>query len=125
MSGKKSSSKPSAPMARYANYFEVGHNACEFLIDFGQFRPESSDVVLHTRIVVGPVHAKLMVRLLQDAVRSHETENGPISDLVNELDPLETIMRTLPDFEQRAIKARRDALASLISADDTNLNSKR
>ena len=24
------------PIARYANYFEIGHNAAEFILDFGQ-----------------------------------------------------------------------------------------
>ncbi|MFZ5797122.1 MAG: DUF3467 domain-containing protein [Desulfobulbus sp.] len=114
-----------APLASYANYFEVGHNPFEFLIDFGQFRPETSDVTLHTRIAVGPVHAKLLARILHDAVGRYEADNGQISDLAEELDPLEAIMRSLPDFEQRAVKVRRDALASSIAAVDSNSTSKR
>lgn len=121
---KVSHARP-APLASYANYFEVGHNPYEFLIDFGQFRPESSEVTLHTRIAVGPVHAKLLARILQDAVCRYEADNGPISDLAKELDPLEAIMRSLPDFEQRAVKARRDAVASSLAAVDPNSTSKR
>jgi len=26
---------------RYANYFKVGHNAFEFVLDFGQYYPET------------------------------------------------------------------------------------
>jgi hypothetical protein len=114
-----------APLASYANYFEVGHNPYEFLLDFGQFQPESANVTLHTRIAVGPVHAKLLARMLQDALHRHEADNGPIADLTKELDPLETIMRSLPDFKQRAAKARQDALASSIAAVDQNSTQKR
>ena len=37
--------------ARYSNDFKVGHNAFEFLLDFGLFYPDSSEARLHTRIV--------------------------------------------------------------------------
>ena len=65
-------------MARYSNYFEIGHNSYEFLIDFGQFQPEAANVMLHTRIIFGPTHAKLLQHMLQDAVRRYEAENGVI-----------------------------------------------
>lgn len=74
-------------MGCYANYFEVGHNAYEFLVDFGQFRPESKDVALHTRIVVGPTHAKLLSKMLLKAVRQHEKEHGPIAEMEERVNP--------------------------------------
>jgi Protein of unknown function (DUF3467) len=43
---------------RYANYFRVGHNAFEFLFDFGQFYAESPGVRFHTRIITSPTSAK-------------------------------------------------------------------
>lgn len=36
---------------RYANYFKVGHNAFEFVLDFGQFYPGSEKAELCTRII--------------------------------------------------------------------------
>jgi hypothetical protein len=33
---------------RYANYFKVGHNAFEFLLDFGQLYAESREAQFHT-----------------------------------------------------------------------------
>lgn len=98
--------RPRAPLARYSNYFEVGHNAYEFLIDFGQYQPEVADVVLHTRIVVGPVLAKLLHDLVHDAISKHEAENGPIPRLNDSQDPMEELLRSLPEFERRALSAR-------------------
>jgi hypothetical protein len=36
------------------------HNAFEFLLDFGQFYPESTERRFHTRIVTGPVYVKTL-----------------------------------------------------------------
>lgn len=70
-----------AGLARYASYFEIGHNACEFLFDFGQLRPDRAEVAVHTHIVLGPIHAKLFLRMLQASVTQHEADHGPIPDL--------------------------------------------
>lgn len=101
-----------SPLARYANYFEVGHNPYEFLLDFGQFQPEAEEVLLHTRIILGPTHAKLLSRMLAGAVDRYEAENGTIAEVQGPGDPLEEIVRSLPDFERRAVAARRKAAAS-------------
>src|SRR5688572_23565243 len=91
------------PLGRYANYFEVSHNAYEFLVDFGQYQPETAGVVLHTRIALGPTHAKLLAGMLAGAIERHEGEHGAIADANASVDPLEVVMRSLPDFEQRAV----------------------
>jgi hypothetical protein len=116
---------PRAPLARYTNYFEVGHNPYEFLIDFGQFQPEVEGVILHTRIAVGPMHAKLLSQMLQSAVRKHESENGPIVEAADPLDPLEVVLRSLPDFERRAVDARRDSGAASSTAPPPGSTQKR
>ncbi len=67
-----------APEARYVNYFEVGHNAFEFILDFGQYHPEQAAAHLHTRLVTGPVYAKLLSHMLAQAVERHEREFGVI-----------------------------------------------
>ena len=104
------------PLAAYANYFEVGHNAFEFLIDFGQFQPDAGEVTLHSRMATGPVHAKLLAQLLADAIARFEAENGEIVDLAQpDLNPLIT---PPPDFERRAV-AVRDARAALRTSDST------
>ena len=83
-------------LARYANYFEIGHNPYEFLIDFGQFQPESASVLLHTRIIFGPAHAKLLEHMLGEAVRRYESENSVIPDVSKEPD----LTGTLTDLKR-------------------------
>jgi len=62
----------------YANYFEVGQNAFEFLLDFGQFYAESDRALVHTRIITGPIYAKALLRTLEEAVQQYERTFGPI-----------------------------------------------
>jgi hypothetical protein len=93
-----------APIAVYANYFEVGHNAFEFLIDFGQFQPEAGSVRMHSRIVSGPVHAKLLAQLVTQAISRFEAEHGEIAELAGP--EVEALLTPPSDFEQRAALAR-------------------
>ena len=103
--------------ALYVNYFEVGHNPFEFLIDLGQYRSDGDDVgavAIHTRIATSPTHAKLLARLLGDAVAAHEEANGPIATVRDGLSALEVVRRSLPEFDARAesIRAARADLAA-------------
>lgn len=63
---------------RYANYFNVGHNCLEFLLDFGQFYPESDDAQMHTRIVTAPAYAKAFWGILGDSILQYERSFGAI-----------------------------------------------
>ncbi len=67
------------PEGRYANYFKVGHNAFEFILDAGQFYPEGKEAQLHTRIVTSPVYAKALLKILQGAVNRYEQVLGNIA----------------------------------------------
>ncbi|HVR91497.1 MAG TPA: DUF3467 domain-containing protein [Novosphingobium sp.] len=96
------------PLAGYANYFEVGHNAFEFLLDAGQVEPQSGDIRFTDRIAISPVHAKLLGELLARSINQFETLHGPIPSLVD--DDEEALALTCPeDFERRALDARRRA----------------
>ncbi len=97
-----------SPLACYANYFEVGHNAFEFLIDLGQIEPRSGRFQLQTRFAVGPTHAKILARLLENAVTRFESEHGAIPDIA-EAAGFDALLDPPPDFERRAIDARRRA----------------
>ena len=46
---------------RYANYFKVGHNAFEFVLDAGQFYPQSEEAQLHTRIITSSIYAQGLI----------------------------------------------------------------
>jgi hypothetical protein len=67
-----------APLGQYANYFEVGHNEWEFLLDFGQFYPENDGARVHTRIITGPTYAKALLRTLLDSLETYEQTFGAI-----------------------------------------------
>jgi len=85
--------------ARYANYFEVGQNACEFIFDFGQYHPEDDSARMHCRIVTGPAYAKLLAELLRAAIERFEEENGPIRGAEDEVDPVELVKQSIDGFE--------------------------
>ena len=63
---------------RYANAFQVGHNAFEFLLDFGQVTPESEQPHFHTRIITSPVYAKALAATLQESIHHYEQAFGTI-----------------------------------------------
>ena len=57
--------------ARYANFFRVGYNAFEFLLEFGQREGR-----IHTSIYLSPQHAKMLSDLLAGAVKEYEDSQG-------------------------------------------------
>jgi hypothetical protein len=68
--------------AAYANHFEVGFNAFEFLLDFAQ-NYESADAmaIAHTRIVTAPAYAKVFRGLLDRSIVDYEAAFGPIAPM--------------------------------------------
>ena len=70
--------QPSYLEGRYANSFQVGHNAFEFLLDFGQVAPESEQPHFHTRIITSPVYAKALAATLQESIHHYEQAFGTI-----------------------------------------------
>jgi hypothetical protein len=77
---RKNSVGASGLEGRYANFFKIGHNAFEFVFDFGQFYNASTEPQLHTRIITGPSYAKDLLKLLQDSIDQYEQSIGVISD---------------------------------------------
>jgi Protein of unknown function (DUF3467) len=63
---------------QYTNYVEVGHNAFEFLVDFGRSSPEEEEAAFHTRIVTSPSCAKALFELLRDSIDQYEKTFGLI-----------------------------------------------
>ena len=66
------------PEGRYVNYFQVGQNAFEFVIDFGQSYEEQATPVIHTRIVMSPTYADVLLRTLSESVARHRLAFGAI-----------------------------------------------
>ena len=66
------------PEGKYANFFKVGHNAVEFVIDFGQFYPGNDQAELYSRIITNPIYAKELLVTLQEAIKQYEQTFGDI-----------------------------------------------
>jgi hypothetical protein len=67
-----------SPSGRYANSFNVGYNAFEFLLDCGQYFPDQGQQTPHTRIITSPVYALALLEVLSAALRNYERQFGPI-----------------------------------------------
>jgi hypothetical protein len=64
---------------RYANYFEIGCNAYEFVFDFCQRYGENDDAELCTRIITSPVYAAALLETLKESIGQYELQFGPIA----------------------------------------------
>lgn len=95
------------PLACYANYFEVGHNAFEFLLDAGQVEPQSGEIQLLSRIAVSPVHAKLLAQLLNQSIAQFEQLHHEIPDLTAGDTQPDLAFTSPREFERLAMDARR------------------
>jgi hypothetical protein len=66
---------------KYANHFDVGFNASEVVIDFGQAFTDRAGAAIHTRIVMSPASARALQAMLgestgrRDARRRTEDES--------------------------------------------------
>jgi len=62
-----------APLeGRYANFFKIGHNAYELVLEFGQLYEHADDPVVHTRIITSPAYARELLKTLQEALLEQE-----------------------------------------------------
>jgi Protein of unknown function (DUF3467) len=69
-------------LAAYANQFEVGYNAFEFLFDFSQDYADGAGdgaASAHTRIVTAPAYAKVFLDLLDRSIVDYEAQFGAIA----------------------------------------------
>jgi hypothetical protein len=67
------------PEGRYANYFKVGYNAFEFILDFGQLYSENKDIKFFSRIITNPISAKNLIEVLQESIAQYEKIHGTIN----------------------------------------------
>lgn len=64
--------------ARYSNYAEIGHNASEFVFDFGQVWFNGVPAGVYVRVVTSPDTAQRLYELLYQALSQYRDEFGEI-----------------------------------------------
>ena len=79
MDSERRSGQANNPLeGRYANYFKIGYNAFELIIDFGQCYADNEEPQLHTRIITSPAYGKAVLKALRDSLDQFEKIYGPI-----------------------------------------------
>ena len=75
----KSTGTPKPIKGHYVNYFEIGHNAFEFVLDFSQSFHESEEIELCARIILSPGCAKELCSVLYESIdryiEKYESDN--------------------------------------------------
>lgn len=64
--------------ATYANFAMITHSPSEIIIDFARVLPNAPKSKVHARIVTTPMHAKLLLRALNENLEKYEAQFGEI-----------------------------------------------
>lgn len=68
----------SVAQGTYSNLAIISHSQAEFIIDFTRILPGVPKGKVHSRIIMTPQHAKLLLGALQGNVEKFEEMNGEI-----------------------------------------------
>jgi hypothetical protein len=69
---------PSDLEPKYANFVFITHSAAEIILDFAQVLPRAPKGKVQSRIVMTPMHAKLLHNALGQNLEQYESKFGPI-----------------------------------------------
>ncbi len=64
--------------AIYANFAVITHSPSEFILDFARVLPNMPKSKVYARIVTTPLHAKLLLRALEQNIERYEAKFGEI-----------------------------------------------
>lgn len=64
--------------ATYANFAMITHSPSEIVIDFARVLPNAPKSKVHARIVTTPMHAKLLLKALNENLEKYESQFGEI-----------------------------------------------
>jgi hypothetical protein len=62
----------------YANVVFIHNSSAEFILDFARILPGTPRTQIQNRIIMTPVHAKAMMKSLEDNIRKHEAQFGEV-----------------------------------------------
>lgn len=69
---------PADLQAIYSNLALISHLNLEFFLDFAQVMPGQTKARVHSRVVMSPVHVKLLYRALGENIARYEQNFGEI-----------------------------------------------
>ena len=69
---------PSGLPTNYANFALIMHTPGEIIVNFASIMPGMQSAPIHTRIVMTPLHAKMMLNALAENLQKYETQFGEI-----------------------------------------------
>jgi hypothetical protein len=64
--------------ATYSNLALITHSASEIIIDFARVMPNTPKAKVYARIITTPLHAKLLLRALNENLEKYEAQFGDI-----------------------------------------------
>jgi len=64
--------------ATYSNLALITHSASEIIIDFARVLPKTPQAKVYARIITTPLHAKLLLRALNENLEKYEAQFGEI-----------------------------------------------
>jgi hypothetical protein len=64
--------------ATYANLAVITHTASEVIVDFARVLPNTPNAKVYSRIITTPMHAKLLLRALNENLQKYEEQFGEI-----------------------------------------------
>jgi Protein of unknown function (DUF3467) len=64
--------------AVYSNFVVIQHSPSEFILDFARILPNMPNAKVGARVVMTPMHAKLLQRALQENIDKFEAQFGAI-----------------------------------------------
>jgi hypothetical protein len=62
----------------YSNFAMITHSPSEVIVDFARILPNVPKSKVHARILMTPLHAKLLHNALADSLRKYEAQFGEI-----------------------------------------------
>jgi hypothetical protein len=79
---------PEQAEGTYSNLAIISHSQAEFIIDFTRVLPGNPKAKVHSRIIMTPVHAKMLSMALADNIAKFESQNGEIKNTGNNNEPM-------------------------------------
>ena len=64
--------------AVYSNLVIIQHTASEFILDFARVLPNMPTAKIGARVVMTPMHARLLLRALNENIEKYEAQFGAI-----------------------------------------------